>query len=61
MFHAELFQFIYGRGDIFSLQTCDLQEAVEIHLLQIMVLRDDAAYESQKLVAVLDYELGHVD
>lgn len=47
--------------DILSLELCALHEAIKIHGLDIMVLRDNTAYKTDELVAVADGESGYVN
>lgn len=50
---ADLIELCQGIRQILALQMGYLQKAVQIHLLQIVVLGNDSADKTDKLVAVL--------
>ena len=38
-----------------------LEEAVKIHLLKVMILRDNTADKTNKLIRILNVEIGNID
>ena len=61
VFCTDLIQFCESCSDIFSLKTSELQEAVEIHSLEIVILGNNSADETDKAFSRTYRELRYVD
>lgn len=58
---ADLLQLGHSLRYVRALQAGNFQEAVKIHLLQIMILRNNTADKADKFTGILNHELGHID
>ena len=58
---ALLIQLCNNACNVLTFQVCNFQKAVKIHLLEVVILRDDATDESEKCVAGIDHVVRNYD